>query len=147
MEFCNALGTRLLRNSKELHPAILARNETLTSEANLCCDPLCNALRGGRTEHLDVTELGVGFNAGPNQSNLGQTQHDGITRPSKEFQRLGDRNLRGEQWVSVLLAKDASFSQSCPHVLRSLHLQPLFDQNHHKRVHGPARRLRRDVAG
>ena len=70
MEFCNTLGTRRLRNSRELHPAILARNEMLTSEANLCCDLLSNSLRGGRTEHLDVTELGVGFNAGLNQSNL-----------------------------------------------------------------------------
>jgi hypothetical protein len=59
MEFCNTLGTRRLRNSRELHPAILARNEMPTSEANPCCDLLSNALRGGRTEHLDVTELGV----------------------------------------------------------------------------------------
>ena len=42
MEFCNTLGTRRLRNSRELHPAILARNEMLTSEANLCCDLLSN---------------------------------------------------------------------------------------------------------
>jgi|HubBroStandDraft_4_1064222.scaffolds.fasta_scaffold1813260_1 hypothetical protein len=42
MEFCNTLGTRLLQNSRELHPAILARNEMLASEANLCCDLLSN---------------------------------------------------------------------------------------------------------
>jgi hypothetical protein len=39
MEFCNALGTRRLRNSRELHPGILARNEMLTSEADLLRSP------------------------------------------------------------------------------------------------------------
>jgi hypothetical protein len=61
MEFRNTLGTRLVRNSRERHPAIFARNEMLTSEANLCCDLFSNALSGARTEHLDVTELGVGL--------------------------------------------------------------------------------------
>ena len=40
MDFCNALGTRRLRNSRELHSGILARNEMLTTEADLLRSPL-----------------------------------------------------------------------------------------------------------